>query len=383
MGEIGQCMLRIAVIGNSSDTLIKFRLSLLKLLSKDHIVYAVCPSFSFEEIKLLGKLGIIPVAVSFDRFALNPLKELSSIFKLCRFFIEFKIDVSLCYFIKPVIYGTLASFIAGVKRRVALVEGLGYFFTWDTDQLTLKKRFLRGIIKFLFNISLPLAHKVIFLNKDDETEIKSFVRLPLNTYILGGIGVDLNELPYSPKTQESSLTFITVARILREKGIIEYLNAASFICNKYSNIHFWILGPLDQNPGSISFEELNKFLTHPNMKWFGPVNDVKSYIKKADVFVLPSYREGVPRSTQEAMALGKPVITTDVQGCRETVVHSRNGLLVRAKSVESLVEALEYFIQNREVIPSFGYESRLLAEERFDSLCKDRLLLDILIGKNL
>lgn len=373
-------MRKIAIVGSASDALINFRLSLLEHLAKENEVYAVCPSFSPDQIEILVKMGVTPVVVAFNRFGLNPFKEIASIFNLCRFFMDYKIDVSLSYFIKPVIYGTIAAFLVGIKKRVALVEGLGFFFTWQDSNMTTRQKLLKFIISTLFKISLPLAHKVVFLNDDDLEEVQNLVSVPLDTYMLGGIGVDLIEFAYASKTTNSNeLVFILVARLLREKGIIEYLEAAVQTCNQYPDVHFWIVGAMDLNPGAINEKELRKYLTHSNIKWLGEVKDVRPLLKKADVFVLPSYREGVPKSTQEALAMGKPVITTDVQGCRETVIHGVNGLLIKSRSSDELAKAFEYFIQHKELLAPYGLESRMLAEKRFDSRVKNQLLTEILL----
>lgn len=371
-------MSNIAVVGNASDTMIKFRLSLLKRLAHENKVYAICPDFSSVEKQILSSYGIIPVEIPFQRFGLNPVKELISIYHLVQFFLDKKIDISLCYFIKPVIYGTIAASISGVKRRVALIEGLGYFFTSSGKQ-TLKKKILKCVISILFKASLPRTHKVIFLNHDDEGEVEGIVGLKLPSVVLGGIGVDLKHLAYKPKISSSSLKFLLVARVLREKGILEYIQASKSFLN--TGHEFWILGSLDTNPGGIKADELAALIQNSPVKWLGAVEDVKQHLEQCDIFVLPSYREGVPRSTQEAMAIGRAVITTDVQGCRETVVHKTNGLMIPAKSVKDLEDAFRFYIENPDMVTLHGRESRRLAEERFDSTRKDEFIYQLLLGK--
>lgn len=369
--------MRIAIIGNSSDTLIMFRLSLMKLLSQKHEVYAVCPSFTWDETELLKQWGIKAYPLPINRFGLNPFNEFKTIVRLIQFYLEEKIDVSFCYFIKPVIYGTVAAYLTGVRRRIALIEGLGYFFT--EGEINFKKRILRAVIRLLFKISLPRAHKVIFLNPDDRNEVEEILA-PLDSYILGGIGVDLNIFFHSPPTVDKNINFLMVARVLKEKGVIEYLTAAKNVASKFPQANFWLAGGLDNNPGAINEEELRSYLTMPQLKWWGAVSNIPEVIRASHVFVLPSYREGVPRSTQEAMAVGRAVITTNVSGCKETVTHGLNGFLVSPKSTEELEQAFEAYLNNHDLIIKHGLNSRKIAEIKFDALRKDEILLTLIEG---
>ena len=161
------------------------------------------------------------------------------------------------------------------------------------------------------------------------------------------------------------ITFLLAARLLREKGIVEYAEAARIVKSKYPDTRFILLGSVDPNPGSLNAEEVSKWVTERLLEWPGHV-PVKSWMTQASVYVLPSYREGVPRSTQEAMAMGRAVITTDAPGCRETVVDGLNGFLVPVRDSVALAEAMMRFIKQPALIETMGKASRMLAEERFD-----------------
>jgi len=165
--------------------------------------------------------------------------------------------------------------------------------------------------------------------------------------------------------------------MLREKGVFEFLEAARSIKARHPAVRFYILGGVDANPGAVCAADMQPWLQDGTVEWPGQV-DVKPWLLQTSVFVLPSYREGVPRSTQEAMALGRPVITTDVPGCRETVVEGVNGLLVPPRDVQALVHAMEKFIATPALIESMGVASRQLAEERFDVRQTNKKMLDIL-----
>jgi Glycosyltransferase len=163
------------------------------------------------------------------------------------------------------------------------------------------------------------------------------------------------------------VTFLLAARLLREKGIVEYAEAARLVRSRHADARFILLGGLDTNPGGLRRDEIDAWVSEGVLEWPGHVPDVRPWLARASVYVLPSYyREGVPRSTQEAMAMARPVITTDAPGCRETVIDGRNGFLVPPRDPMSLAEAMERFVLDPELIVSMGEESRRIAEERFD-----------------
>ncbi len=269
------------------------------------------------------------------------------------------------YAIKPVIYGSLAARIAGVPRRFAMIEGLGYAFTPPDGREHLKRRALRGMVSILYATALRSPSRVFFLNGDDIDEFtRSHLVSPKKASLLGGIGVELEKWPPAPPVTRP-VTFLLAARLLREKGIVEYATAARLVRSRHPEARFILLGGLDSNPGALSREEVESW--SDDVEWPGHVPDVRPWLARASVFVLPSYyREGVPRSTQEAMSMARPVITTDAPGCRETVVDGVNGFLVPPRDPQALAEAMERFILHPELIERMGQASRRLAEERFD-----------------
>ena len=371
-------MRNVALIGNSADTLILFRLSLLKMLSKDSRVYIACPSFSAEEKSVIENAGGTPIELPFTRFGLNPIKEIQSIISICQFLLDYKIDSCFSFFLKPVVYSSVAAWICGVQNRVALIEGLGFVFTPPSENETgFTKLFLKGVMSFLLKFSLPLLNHVIFLNEDDRREVGSICKKIPNTHILGGIGVDIDSFRPMNKSINEKLTFLFMGRILKEKGVWEYIEAAAL--NKDRPMDFWIVGGLDSNPSGIDHKSFSKALTHSNVKWFGALQDVRDVLGKCDVFVLPSYREGFPRSTQEAMAMGKPIITTNVEGCRDTVANGVNGFLVAPRSASELSGAFLKFLESPELLEVYGQASRKMAVEHFDSKIKDAFLRDIIL----
>jgi glycosyltransferase involved in cell wall biosynthesis len=325
-------------------------------------------------VLLLRELGATPFDYPLNRTGMNPLQDLRTVMALVRILRRLRPDVVLPYNIKPVIYGTLAAALVGVPQRITLIEGLGYAFI-DTPSLTLKSRLTRALIKRLYSLALRRAQTVLFLNRDDLNEFVQIGIVERNqALLLGGIGVDLEEWPPTPPTLEP-ITFTLAARLIREKGIVEFAEAACRIRMRYPNTRFLLLGGLDTNPGALMQREVDAWVQQGVLEWCGHVPDVKPYLKQTSVYVLPSYREGVPRSTQEAMAMARPVITTDAPGCRETVVQGVNGFLVPPRDVDALVAAMERFILQPELIITMGQASRKLAEERFDVRKINRLIL--------
>lgn len=341
-------------------------------------VNALAPDYNDELRQSIQALGANPVDFQLTRTGMNPVRDGMDTLRLASLLRRLRPDVTLGYFVKPVIYGTLAAWLAGVSRRVAMIEGLGYVFTFSGDRQPWRRKLLKALVSSLYRFSLGRAHQVIFLNQDDLGE---FVGASLvheeKAVNLGGIGVDLSEWPVAP-THVQPVTFLLAARLLREKGIVEYAEAARLVKVRHPEVRFVLLGGLDPNPGGLSQAEVQAWVTEGLLEWPGHVV-VKPWLAQASVYVLPSYyREGLPRSTQEAMAMGRPVITTDAPGCRETVEEGVNGLLVPVRDVPALAEAMLRFVQNPSLIESMGRESRRLAEMHFDVRKINERLLGIL-----
>lgn len=372
--------MRIAIIGTTAASMISFRKELIKLLCcNGHEVYAFAIDYDGDVKSKIREYGAIPVDYKFSRTGLNPFTDIINTLKLSKQLKKINPDLVFSYFSKPAIFGTLAAKLAGVTKINAMLEGLGYFFTASGKKDSLKVIALRNILIFLYRFSFRYVDNLIFLNADDKKDLLGKTKINVrNVSVLGAIGLDINEYPYIPPPV-NPVSFIFVARFLQEKGVYEFIQAAKIVKEKFPDTHFYMLGDLDVfNPGSLSTEKFNQLKNSGIIELPGHVDNVQDWLAKASVFVLPSYREGFPRSTQEAMAMGRAVITSDVPGCRETVVDGVNGFLIPARASADLAERMFRFLQNPELITIMGTASHEIARARFDSAIVNNKLLSIL-----
>lgn len=359
-------MKKIVLIGNAAYSLIHFRGHLIKsLVSHGVQVTTLIPAYTAEEKHTVEQLGAQALTYPLSRTGVNPLRDIQTLLALRSKLLRIKPDVTLAYFVKPVIWGTLAAWLAAVPRRVAMIAGLGFVFTDDGRPQSVTRRLLRLIVTTLLRLALARAHRVLLFNRDDLAEL---TRLGLvradQTANVGGTGVDLTEWPQLP-LPSGPLTFALAARLLREKGVLDYVAAARSIRQRHPSVRFLLLGGLDENPGALARSEVQQWVDEGVVEWPGHV-PMLPWLAQCSVFVLPSYREGIPRSTQEAMAVGRPVITTDVPGCRETVVEGCNGFVVPPRDPAALAAAMARFIDEPGLAIRMGSSSRAMAEQRFD-----------------
>jgi len=358
---------KIAIISSDANSLINFRGHLIQAFVKKGLrVYALAPDLNDEKLDKIRNLGAEPVPYRLSRSGMNPLRDFWDTMRLFFLLRYLKPNYSLGYFIKPVIYGTIAAWLAGVPGRFAMIAGLGFVFTDSHTDLSFKRKTLRFVVAKLYTFALSLSEKVFFFNPDDINEfVEKRIVSKGKAIRLRGTGVDLQEWPSVPAVT-SPMTFLMVARLLKEKGVQDYAAAARIIKAAHPEVRFVLLGDIDSNLGALSIEQVKAWVQEGSIEWPGYA-EVRPWLRQASVFVLPSYyREGVPRSTQEALAMGRPVITTDVPGCRETVISGHNGVMVPARDPYALAQAMQMFITNPDLVISMGENSRRLAEDRFD-----------------
>lgn len=373
--------MKIAIIGTVASSILGFRANLIKtLLEQEHSVYAFVSEYSQNELNAIAALGAIPITYELNRGGVNPLADAKATYALFKKIKEISPYLVFSYFSKPVIFGTLAAKLAKVPKVIGMLEGLGYTFTEQPNHVSKKTQVIKKVQIYLYKLALPQLDKIVFLNPDDPKDLLDEYSIKVKQVeVLGGIGLNLEDYSYT-STYPSQPTFIFVARLLAEKGIHDYIAAAKIVKNKYVDAKFIVLGSIDKEAlGALTEAELKQFTEANIVEYPGHVNNVPEWIANSSVFVLPSYyREGVPRSTQEAMAVGRPIITTDVPGCRETVIDGVNGFLVEKWNPQALAEKMIYFIENPKEIKKMGYESYKIAQEKFDADKVNKRLITML-----
>ena len=372
---------KIIIIGTTASGILGFRKDLIQsLVAQGHHLYAFATNYTDKQKEQVKALGAIPMDYTLSRSGMNPVADLKTLIQLRKLLEEIQPDVVFSYFSKPAIYGTLAAAWARVPRRIAMLEGLGFTFTEQPTKLSFKTKLIRRVQVMLYSVAFRFADRVIFLNPDDPVDLLERYKIKTrNVSVLGGIGLNLADYPYSPAPVQP-VRFIFIGRLLAEKGVNEYIAAAQLVRQRYPEAEFVMLGGLDEaNPGGLTREELEMHTAKGTVIYPGHVNNVDEWLASSSVFVLPSYyREGVPRSTQEAMAIGRAVITTDMPGCRETVVDGVNGFFVPPWSPEQLAEKMIRFIEQPALIEQMGKESYRIAQEKFDVVKVNEKLLRIL-----
>jgi len=373
---------RVLIACDTPRTILDFRGKLIEAMSRKNKVYVFTPVIAQDFVrKKLESFGVTIIENNLNGSNVSVLSDLKYIFKLFGVIRSLKPDVFFPYTLKPVIYGSLVANFCKVKLVAPMLSGLGYNFA-DTQS---KNTFVKKITRVLLRKSLDKKDKVrlILQNKDDYSTLLSqkIIDEKSSAYVVNGSGVDLTHYDYSlPNTE--NISFLMIARLINAKGIREYYEAAKSIKMQFPEIKFKLIGPYDDNIDSIDQELYHEILNSGVVNYIGEVTDVRPHISNSSVVVLPSYYgEGVPRCILEAMAMGRPIITSDSVGCRETVnlrSGSTNGFLVPVKDVPSLIAKMEYFILNTDDIIRFGRNGRKYAEEKFDVLLVNNQMLKIM-----
>ncbi len=322
-------MQKIFLLANTSWNLYNFRKSLIKsLLKSGYSVLCVAPHDEYS--KKLTDLGVEYINIDYDNSNKNPIRDLLLLYRLTKIFNKYNPNVVLSYTIKANIYGGLASQLYKIPF-IANVSGLGSLF--------IKNDIISKFSLFLYKIGLRKADKIFFQNKDDYNLFKkNKIIKKQNTDILPGSGVDLNKFCSSNKTEErSNVIFLFASRLLKDKGIIECVEAIKRLKEKNYNVELQILGKIwPKNPSSIQKFDLDNWINSGLINYLGFTDDIRPYIDAADVVLLPSYREGMSRILLEAASMSKPIITTNVTGCKEIVENNLTGYLCKVRDSEDL-----------------------------------------------
>ncbi|MDP2846710.1 MAG: glycosyltransferase family 4 protein [Humidesulfovibrio sp.] len=375
--------MRIVVIAGHAPSLVNFRGPLLSaLVARGHSVTALAPPEpgGAPTEAALRALGVELLRYPLDRGGLNPLRDLNTLRSLRNLFLTLKPDLVLPYTIKPVIYANLAARWAKTPLAASLITGLGYGFGGLPDGAdalqghpqTISRRCLTELVVRLYSKALETNRAVIFQNPDDRDLFKRLDILSPATRVavVGGSGVDLDHFAPAPPVlahpDTGAPVFTCVARLLWAKGVGVFVEACRMLKRRHPHVVCRLVGPTDNVPDAVPADMLRRWREDRVVEILDAVDDVRPILAATSVFVLPSYREGAPRSSLEAMSMARPVVTTDVPGCRQTVEDGVTGFLVPPFEPGALMRAMERYVLEPELIAQQGMASRRLAEERFD-----------------
>jgi glycosyltransferase involved in cell wall biosynthesis len=355
--------LKVLLLGSYAPSLINFRGPLIAaMVERGHEVFAAAPDIDPDVTAKLVALGATPVPVVLGRTSLNPAATWRSGRQLNALVKRIAPDAMIAYTIKPVVLGAAAARAARVPRFAAMITGMGYAFLGGLNPRRLA---IRLVAMLMYRRALSASQLVIFQNEDDRSDFRRLRLLPPDkpTLIVNGSGVDLEH--FTPEPVPSETSFLMIARYLRDKGIREYGAAAVRLKAEFPEVRIRLAGWLDEAPDAIGQAELAAMVAG-GVEDLGQLADVRPAIAQASVYVLPSYREGTPRTVLEAMAIGRAVITTDAPGCRNTVVEGENGFLVPVGDSDALYRAMRRFVEDPSLARTMGEASLRLVREKFD-----------------
>lgn len=366
----------VVVIGSFAESLINFRGALIADMVRIGCrVVACAPNASVEIRSSLAEMRAEFREIPFDRTGLSLIKDLRAFLALLLLMREVRPDVVFAYTIKPVVYGSLAARLTGARGVFSMITGLGYAFS----DKGVKQKVVRLVAQLLYRLSLRWNTKVFFQNPDDQADFERMGLLKNSGQAvrIHGSGIDINAFTTAPFP--GVVSFLLIARLLKDKGIIEYVEAARAVKLIYPRVLFRLAGWIDDNPNAISRNQLDLWINDGVIEFLGKLADVRSAISDSSVYVLPSYyREGTPRTILEAMAMGRPIITTDAPGCRETVLNGWNGFLVPTHDAPGLTRAMLKFVESEGLICEMGACSRELAVQKYDIVKVNAVLLSVM-----
>ena len=357
--------MKFLLIASLAESLINFRGPLIAALQARGLqVHVAAPDLPKGDPirEQLQARGVVVHSVPLRRTGTNPVADAQTLWALWRLMRRVRPELVLAYPVKPVIYGARAAWLAGVPQRFALITGLGYSFQQQGQGSA-----LQAMVQQLYALALARVRCVFFQNPDDQALFlqRALVAPGARTCVVNGSGVDVAAFSVAPLPPEAP-SFLLIARLLGDKGLREYVQAARRIRAVHPGVRCALVGWIDFNPDAISQAELDSWVNEGSVEFLGRLSDVRPAIADCSVYVLPSYREGTPRTVLEAMAMGRAIITTDAPGCRETVVDGDNGFLVSVKSVDALEQAMLKFIEAPTLAARMGTRSRQIAEEKYD-----------------
>lgn len=358
--------MKILMLTVKSGVVITFRKKLIqKLQSLGHEIFVICgDSKNKEEIEKQNIKFYEAVLDNRSQNVLASYKYKNQVAKLAK---KINPDIAMTFMLKPNTFGVMGLKKARVKNVYSMIEGMGDVFINEGFKWTL----IRKYVCYLYKKAFKYSKKVFVLNSKDKEYITTHNIVKEDKVIqINGIGMDVDDFKYVEPYNVNN--YLMIARLLKTKGVIEYCKAAELIKKKYPQCTFALVGP----EGNITREDIKYYIENGYINYVGPVNNVKPYIEDCSFYVLPSYREGMPVSTQEAMAIGRGIITTNTAGCSDTVVEGVNGFICEVADYEGLVKCILKTIDNKDLVDKFGINSRKLVEEKFDYNVVNELIIN-------
>lgn len=360
-----QAQQHVLLLGSFAPSLINFRGELISdIISAGHRVSVAAPDIDEAIRQQVKALGAEVYDVRLDRTGKNPIGDLRYKRDLEKLMGKIGPDLVLTYTIKPNVWGALAAKSAGIPSA-AMITGLGYSFTVSNDKMGVLKRCIASIAKSLYRKATAANKIVMFQNPDDRNDFIEAGCLEDTSKVrmINGSGVNLNYYARAPLPEKP--VCLLIGRLLKAKGVHEYARAAQTLMKEFPEAEFHLLGYIDGGPDDVSAEELQSW-QEAGINFWGKHLDIRPAMREASIYVLPSYREGTPRSVLEAMSMGRPVITTDAPGCRETVDHGVNGFLVPPRDSEALTATMRSLIASSALRDKMGQASFEKVSTKYD-----------------
>lgn len=356
-------MKKALLLSSHTPSLFWFRVDLMKdMQAEGYEVYAAGQMPESEWAERFKGIGVAYKQISVSRNGLNPMGDMATLKDIKRLLREIKPDKIFVFQAKTVAYGCMAAHSLGITEVYTLIAGLGSIYLGHG----LKNKLVKTVMSALYKQAFRKSKKVFFQNNDDkQTMLDEGLLKEDKIVMIHGSGVNVES--FVPTEMPAIPTFLYIGRLIRDKGVGEYLDACKMIKAEYGEkVRCLLVGPYDSNPSALKSEELQPLVDAGIVEYFGEQRDVRPYISQCSIYVLPSYHEGTPKTVLESMAMGRAIITTDAPGCKETVVDGVNGYLTEVKNAADVAEKMRQLIEHPEIVAAMGKKSREMACDIFD-----------------
>lgn len=356
--------MKIGFLTGHAPSVYMFRLDCMKYLQANGFEVAVlAPEPPEEWEQAFEQHGISYTQIALSKNSTNPFSDISAYFDIKKKLKAIQPDIVFCDHAKMIIYGLLAAKRLKIKNRLVMMGGVGSVLRDPPEGL--KRKLVKLLLTIEYRVSLPLADRIFFQNEDDFQLFESYHMAKRSQAVMvPGSGINLERFPYTPMPDNHD--FLFVGRLIGDKGLMEYMQAGRLLRKSVPDAKLHVIGYFDANQTMLSISDLQPYIDDGTVVFHGKQDNVLPYLQQSFAFVLPSYHEGTPRSVLEALSVGRPVITTDAPGCRETVINDKNGFLVPVKDAQALADAMLQLCRHPKLTQEMAKASRAYAESKFD-----------------